>query len=101
MSCADDNNYEIKKIENFLGVTIPKNNIHITSSNDGLRQSLIVIDITFDSKDYSLLMKKINLKEFEKDGNNYYKNVSFEDDDKRIYVTLFSREHRIRYAEKE
>lgn len=101
MSCADDNTYEIKKVENFLGVTIPKDNINITSSNEGLKQSLIIIDITFDSKDYTLLMKKINLKEFEKDGNNYYKNMSFEDKDKKIYVILFSNEHRIRYAEKE
>lgn len=102
MSCADDNTYEIRKVENFLGVTIPKDNVNITSSNEGLKQSLIIIDITFDSKEYARLMKKINLKEFEKDGNNnYYKNVYFEDEDKKIYVILFSNEHRIRYAEKE
>ncbi|MDV6169238.1 hypothetical protein R1T16_12455 [Flavobacterium sp. DG1-102-2] len=100
VSCSNNESENIKDIEDFLGVNMPATNIQVNSSNEGFRQSLKIVDITLNINDYNQMVKKINLKEFEKYGDNYYRNSYSEKQDKKIYVILFTREHRIRYAEK-
>ena len=99
-SCSN-NKEDIKVVESFLDTTIPVNNINVKSSSEGIKQYIRIIDITMNKKDFSLLIKKIDLKGFEKYGNNYYKNSFIEKEDKKIYLTLYPNEFRIRYTEKE
>ncbi len=98
LSCTENKNVDIKKLEKHLGTEIIwEYKISNFEEEVGAGNSLKIYDLVFSKNDYALLLKKLDLNNFGKSGKYYYKNIDY--GNTRIRVLLITDRFLIRYSE--
>lgn len=96
ISCSKSNEY-IKTIESAIDVPILKYETVAYKDSGSLGYPVKVIDVTFTEAEFNAIVQKIDLKNYSKENNDYFRD--FTSDSIKWHIALFSKENKIRYAE--
>lgn len=97
ISCSKSDSDNIQTVEKAINVSILKYETVDYKDSRSLGYPVKVIDVTFSEAEFIAIVKKIDLKNYRKEDNDFFKD--FVSDSLNYHLAIFTKENKIRYSE--